>query len=168
MPIERTAGMPSTRRYSPEGKRAAVRMVRSLPAETGMMHGAVGRVAEQLGYGVESVRSWVTQAEIDAGARAGTTTSEAERLKELEQETGGDFLRGGARPPTAQIVAFIEANKDAIVDGRRLGVEPIWEVLQVASSTYYAAGNRLSCERAQRDAELIPRLVELWKATDEV
>jgi hypothetical protein len=48
------------------------------------------------------------------------------------------------------------------VDGRRLGVEPICQTLQVASSTYYAARNRPPSARAQRDAELIPRLVKLW------
>jgi transposase len=86
MPPERTAGKPTTRRYSPEEKQAAVRMSRSLQPETAMTHGAVRRVAEQLGYGVESVRSWVKQADIDAGARPGVSRSEAERVKELEQE----------------------------------------------------------------------------------
>jgi transposase len=86
MPTDRTAGKPTTRRYSTEEKRAAVRMVRSLQAETGMTHGAVRRVAQQLGYGVESVRSWVRQADVDDGARPGRTTSEAERVKDLEQE----------------------------------------------------------------------------------
>jgi putative transposase len=52
-------------------------------------------------------------------------------------------------------VAFIEANKDAMVDGRRLGVEPICETLQVALSTYYAARDRAPSARA----ELMPRLV---------
>jgi transposase len=89
MPTERRAGRPTTRRYSMEEKQAAVRMVRSLQAETGMTHGAVRRVAEQLGYGVESVRSWVKQAEVDDGVRPGVTSSEAERLKELEQENRG-------------------------------------------------------------------------------
>jgi transposase InsO family protein len=65
-------------------------------------------------------------------------------------------------------VAFIEANKDAIVDGRRLGVEPICETLQVAPSTYYAARNRTPSPRAERDAELTPRLVGIWKANYEV
>ncbi len=46
MPRERTAGSSTTRRYSPEEKQAAVRMVRALRAETGMTHGAVRRVAE--------------------------------------------------------------------------------------------------------------------------
>jgi transposase len=86
MPREHTSGKPTTRRYSPEEKQAAVRMVRSLQVETGMTHGAVRRVAEQLGYGVESVRSWVKPTDIDQGVRPGVSTSEAQRLKELEQE----------------------------------------------------------------------------------
>jgi transposase len=86
MPREHTAGKPTTRRYSAEEKAAAVRMVRSLQAETGMRHGAVKRVAEQLGYGVESVRSWVKRSEIDDGVRPGVTTQESERVKDLEQE----------------------------------------------------------------------------------
>ena len=85
MPRERTAGKPTARRYSVEEKRAAVRM-RALQAETGMTHGAVRRVAAQLGYGVESVRSWVKQADVDDGVRPGVTTSESERVGELEQE----------------------------------------------------------------------------------
>lgn len=86
MPRERTAGKPTARRYSVEEKQAAVRMVRVLQAETGMTHGAVRRVAAQLGYGVESVRSWVKQADVDDGVRPGVTTSESERVGELEQE----------------------------------------------------------------------------------
>lgn len=86
MPEDRTAGKPTTRRYSAEEKAAAVRMVHSLQAETGQSFGAVKRVAAQLGYGVESVRSWVKQAEIDDGVRPGVSSSESERLRELEQE----------------------------------------------------------------------------------
>jgi transposase-like protein len=63
-----------------------VLLVRQLRAETGLRHGAVQRVATQLGYGVESVRQWVKQAEIDEGEAPGVTTAEAARVKELEQE----------------------------------------------------------------------------------
>ena len=49
------------------------------------------------------------------------------------------------------------------MDGRRLGVEPICEVLQVALSTYDAARHRTPSERARRDAQLTPQLVEIWK-----
>jgi transposase len=86
MPREHTAGKPTTRRYSAEEKQAAVRMVRSLRAETGSTTGTVRRVAEQLGYGVESVRSWVRQAEIDEGLVPGVSSEEQARLRELEQE----------------------------------------------------------------------------------
>ncbi len=76
----------SQRRYSPELKERAVRMVLALREETGERHGSVKRVADQLDIGVESLRSWVKQAEIDRGDRAGTTSEDAARIKALEQE----------------------------------------------------------------------------------
>ena len=86
MPTDRIVGKSTTRRYSREEKQAAVRMVRSLRAETGSTAGTVRRVAEQLGYGVESVRAWVKQAEIDDGLAPGVSSEERSRLRELEQE----------------------------------------------------------------------------------
>jgi transposase len=74
------------RRYSQELKDRAVRMVFQLREETGEKQGSVQRVAEQLDIGVESLRQWVKQAEIDGGQRAGTTSQDAARVKELEQE----------------------------------------------------------------------------------
>ena len=79
-------GKPTGRRYSPEEKAAAVRMVRTLRAELGTDHGTVHRVATQLGYGVESVRMWVKQADVDDGHVVGVSTAEARRVRELEQE----------------------------------------------------------------------------------
>jgi len=86
MPNEQVPGKPRTRRYSQEEKDAAVRMVRSLRAELGTTQGTVQRVAEQLGYGVESVRIWVKQADIDEGHAPGVSTTEAARIRDLEQE----------------------------------------------------------------------------------
>ena len=86
MARDKTAGKPTTRRYSDQEKVQAVRLVRQLRRELGTDHGTVKRVATQLGYGVESVRSWVRQADIDDGVTAGTTTADAERIKGLEQE----------------------------------------------------------------------------------
>ena len=74
------------RRYTDDEKAQAVRLVRQLRAELGTEHGTVYRVANQLGYGVESVRSWVRRADIDEGFSPGVTTAEAERIKALEQE----------------------------------------------------------------------------------
>ena len=48
--------------------------------------GALARVGEQLGINPETLRNWVTQAEIDAGERPGTSTSDAQRIAELERE----------------------------------------------------------------------------------
>jgi len=76
----------TARRYTREQKDQAVRLVRKLRAETGERHGAVKRVADQLGYGTESVRTWVHQADVDEGVRAGTTTDDVARIKQLEQE----------------------------------------------------------------------------------
>ena len=76
----------SQRRYSVELKQRAVRMVCQLREETGEKHGSGKRVAEQLDIGVESLRSWVKQAEIDSGARWGVTSAEAEENKRLRQE----------------------------------------------------------------------------------
>ncbi len=86
MPTERIPGKPSTRRYTPAEKEQAVRLVRQLRAEIRTEHGTIQRVAAQLGYGVESVRSWVRQADIDDGQKPGVTTADAQRIKALEQE----------------------------------------------------------------------------------
>jgi transposase len=83
---ERTPGAPTTKRYTPEEKAGAVRMVRQLRKELGISHGTIQRVAEQIGCGVESLRTWVRQAGIDEGVEPGVTTAEAKRIKELEQE----------------------------------------------------------------------------------
>ena len=59
------------------------------------------------------------------------------------------------------IVAYIDEHRERVVEGRRLGVEPICEALssadvQIAPSTYYAAKTRPPSARAVRDAELVP------------
>ena len=63
-----------------------MRMVRQLRKELGTEHGTIKRVAEQLGIGVESLRGWVNQAEVDSGGRAGTSSADAQRIAELERE----------------------------------------------------------------------------------
>mgnify|MGYP006053948341 FL=1 len=83
---EKSAGKPTTRRYTDSEKAQAVRLVRELRKELGTDHGTVQRIASQLGYGVESVRAWVRQADIDGGVKPGVSSDEAARIKALEQE----------------------------------------------------------------------------------
>jgi transposase len=77
---------PFQRRYPPELRERAVRMVREAIAESGERVGAVTRVARQLGIGPESLRNWVKQAEVDTGKRPGVTTEQQRRISELERE----------------------------------------------------------------------------------
>lgn len=86
MPEDRVPGKPTTRRYSEVEKNQAVRLVRQLRKELKTSRGTVQRVAAQLGFGVETVRRWVEQADIDDGLAAGTPSTDRERLKTLEQE----------------------------------------------------------------------------------
>ena len=85
----------SQRRCQPAEKENAVGLVRLRREETGESHGSVKAVADQLGFGVESVRSWVKQADIDDCVKPGTTTADAERIKQLEQELK-EFRRANA------------------------------------------------------------------------
>jgi transposase len=48
--------------------------------------GAIARIGDQLGVNRETLRNWVTQAEIDDGTRPGTTTDQAHKIAELERE----------------------------------------------------------------------------------
>jgi len=86
MPKEIKPGKPTTRRYSEEEKAQAVRLVRQLRRELGSEHGTVQRVADQLGYGVETVRKWVKRADVDEGVKPGRSSEDAARMKALEQE----------------------------------------------------------------------------------
>jgi transposase len=77
---------PSQRRYPPELRERAVRMVLETIQQTGERHGVVARVADQLGIGREALRGWVRQAEVDAGQRPGLPTAERQRIAVLERE----------------------------------------------------------------------------------
>ena len=65
--------------------RGAIRclMARTLRAELGTSQGTVERVADQLGYGAESARNWVKQADIDDGQVPGVSTEGSTRVRAL-------------------------------------------------------------------------------------
>src|SRR5919106_973272 len=83
---EHTSPHPSQRRYPPELRERAVRMVQETIEQTGERFGAITRVARQLGIGSESLRGWVRQAEVDGGRRPGVSSEERRRIAELERE----------------------------------------------------------------------------------
>jgi transposase len=77
---------PSQKRYPPELRDRAVRMVLETMEQTGQRVGVITRIARQLGIGAESLRGWVRQAEVDGGRHPGLTTAEQQRIAELERE----------------------------------------------------------------------------------
>jgi transposase len=74
--------MPAPRKYAPELRERAVRLVQ----ESGR---PVAHVAKDLGINHETLRLWVRQAEADRGERDDRlTTQEREELKTLRREVG--------------------------------------------------------------------------------
>ncbi len=78
--------MTTTRRYSPEVKERAVRMVLEHEREYSSQWAAIMSIAEKIGCTPETLRKWVRRTEIDTGQRGGLTSEERARIKELERE----------------------------------------------------------------------------------
>ncbi len=92
---------PTSKRYPPELKERAVRMVLDLRQQDPHDKTVISRVARQLGIGDESLRAWVKRAEVDAGKRPGLTSEEQAELKRLRKENfelrrSNDILQAAA------------------------------------------------------------------------
>lgn len=100
----------SSRRYPPELRERAVRMVTEISDQHSSEWAAIGEVARLLGVArAETVRKWVRQAQVDAGSRPGTTTEESAELKRLKRENA-ELRRANAILKTAS--AFFAAELD--------------------------------------------------------
>jgi transposase len=98
------------KRYPPELKERAVRMVIEIRAEHESEWAAMTRVSELLGVGTpETVRKWVRQEQVDAGTRPGTTTEESEQVRRLKRENA-ELKRANAILKSA--AAFFGAELD--------------------------------------------------------
>ena len=78
--------MTRARRFSPEVRERAVRLVREHRADYETQWAAITSIAGKIGCAAETLRLWVRQAERDGGQRAGLTTDEQQHLKVLERE----------------------------------------------------------------------------------
>jgi transposase-like protein len=78
--------MSTSKRYSPEVRERAVRLVFEHEGEHDSQWAAIGSIASKIGCTAETLRKWVRQAERDQGRRSGLSSSERDRLKELERE----------------------------------------------------------------------------------
>ena len=73
-------------RYSPEVRERTVRLVQEHRHEHGSQWAAIQSIAAKMGCTAETLRRWVRQSERDQGRRVGVTSTERDRLKELERE----------------------------------------------------------------------------------
>jgi len=78
--------MTSTKRFSPEVRERAVRLVFDQEREHNSQWSCIEAIAPKMGCTPQTLRSWVKQAEIDQGRVNGVTSSDRERLKALERE----------------------------------------------------------------------------------
>ncbi len=100
----------STKRYPPELRERAVRMVAEIRDQHKTEWAAMAAVAELLGIGsVETVRKWVRQSQVDEGSRLGGTSEESAELKRLRRENA-ELKRANAILKTAS--AFFAAEID--------------------------------------------------------
>ncbi|MBD3393610.1 MAG: IS3 family transposase [Chitinivibrionales bacterium] len=168
------------KRYSPEVKERAVRMVFEHSPEYSSEWSAVSSIASKIGCTPETLRSWVRQTERDRGMRSGLTTDERSRLKELERENrelrrSNEILRkasaffapSGARPQREVLMAFVDEHRALY------GVESICRNMPIAPATYYAHRARvrnpeLQPRRMKRDMILRPQIQRVWKENKEV
>ena len=73
-------------RYSPEFRERAVHLLLEQQDQYASQWAAMNAIAQKVGCTAETLRKWVRQAEIDQGQRAGLSSTERDRLKELERE----------------------------------------------------------------------------------
>jgi len=72
--------------YPAELRERGVRMFRENRADFSSDTAAYKAIAPKLGCSPDSLRVWCQQAERDTGQRAGLTSAEKDRIKELERE----------------------------------------------------------------------------------
>jgi transposase-like protein len=78
--------MNKTKKFSPEMRERAVRMVQEQRAEYPSLWSALESIAPKVGCVPQTLLEWVKRQEIDTGVREGVTTGEAQRVKDLERE----------------------------------------------------------------------------------
>jgi transposase-like protein len=78
--------MRKSNKFSPEVRERAVRMIQERRGQYPSLWAAIESIAPKIGCVPQTLLEWVKQAEVDVGARAGTSAAEQERIKDLERE----------------------------------------------------------------------------------
>ncbi|RZS35675.1 transposase [Corticibacter populi] len=102
--------MSKSKKFSPEVHERAVRMVQEHRGEYPPLWAAIESIASKIGCVPQTLNEWAKRAEVDAGVREGITTSEAQRMKELER--GNKELRRANEILKLAIAFFAQAKFD--------------------------------------------------------
>ena len=78
--------MKKSNKFSPEVRERAVRMVREHRGDYPSLWAAVESIAPKIGCVPQTLLEWVKRVEVDTGMREGVTSSETQRVKDLERE----------------------------------------------------------------------------------
>ncbi len=76
----------TTKKFLPEVRERAVRMVLEHVGEYPTRWAAVESIAAKIGCAAQTLHDWTRKAEVDGGKRAGMPSEVAEKLKALERE----------------------------------------------------------------------------------
>lgn len=74
------------KKYPAEVRERAVRMTLDRLADYPTPYAACQALAPKLNIGVETLRKWVAQAQIDAGTRVGPSSAELDEIRLLKKE----------------------------------------------------------------------------------
>jgi transposase-like protein len=77
--------MNKSNKFLPEVRERAVQMMQEHRGEYPSLWAAVESMAPKIGCVPQTLLEWVKRAEVDVGARPGTTTAETQRIKDLER-----------------------------------------------------------------------------------
>ncbi|EBE3722477.1 IS3 family transposase [Salmonella enterica] len=169
--------MTKNNQFSPEVRQRATRLVFESQNEYSSQWAAICSVAQKIGCSPETLRSWIRRQERDAGGGdGGLTTTERQRLKELERENrelrrSNDILRQAS-------AYFAKAEFDRLwkkimplLDTLRgeYGVGPVCHELNIAPSTYYRHQDHHQHpdKRSQRDRRDEQLKLEIQRVYDE-
>ncbi len=78
--------MNTNKRYSPEVRERAVRLVFESQTEGQSQWATIQSIADKIGCTHETLRLWVRQRERDEGLRAGLSSDDRDELKQLKKE----------------------------------------------------------------------------------
>jgi transposase len=98
--------MAAPRKYADELRERSIRLVLDAAGDGGSITAECKRIGAQLGISPDTLRGWVRRTQIDLGARPGTTSAEAARIRQLEKENA-ELRRANAILRTAS--AFFAA-----------------------------------------------------------